>query len=259
MCPAVDRTAMVTGASRGIGAATARALPAAGARGVLAARDPAPPDRVADDITDAGGQVLLVRTDLTEEPRVVPAWRSPAPRRSPRRGRRQQRGRGPAAGHLPLGGNIILGAHRGRDARLPGGGSPQYVSPAQAGYRSAANSGVSRRTGADGGPKGSRTLCSIWQQRATRRLDPRRWSIDQGRPWWRAEARHRHRRRCRDIAAHGWFHRLSGDPSLNLSVPLGSRICPWQGRRGEHHRGGAAATSRPGRHRTGRACAARLR
>jgi NAD(P)-dependent dehydrogenase (short-subunit alcohol dehydrogenase family) len=43
MCPAVDRTAMVTGASRGIGAVTAGALPAAGARGVLAARDPAPP------------------------------------------------------------------------------------------------------------------------------------------------------------------------------------------------------------------------
>lgn len=77
MCPAVDRTAMVTGASRGIGAATARALPAAGARGVLAARDPAPPDRVADDITDAGGSPALdPYTAVVESRPAQPAERA---------------------------------------------------------------------------------------------------------------------------------------------------------------------------------------
>ena len=49
------RLAVVTGASRGIGAATAAAMAAAGAHVVLAARDREALDRVAGRIKDAGG------------------------------------------------------------------------------------------------------------------------------------------------------------------------------------------------------------
>ncbi len=58
------RLAVVTGASRGIGAATAEALAAAGARVVLAARDGDALDAVAARIRDAGGEATAVPTDV---------------------------------------------------------------------------------------------------------------------------------------------------------------------------------------------------
>jgi NAD(P)-dependent dehydrogenase (short-subunit alcohol dehydrogenase family) len=58
------RLAVVTGASRGIGAATAEALAAAGARVVVAARDRAALDGVARRIRDAGGDATPVPTDI---------------------------------------------------------------------------------------------------------------------------------------------------------------------------------------------------
>jgi NAD(P)-dependent dehydrogenase (short-subunit alcohol dehydrogenase family) len=58
------RLAVVTGASRGIGAATAEALAAAGARVVLAARDRAALEGVAGRIRDAGGEATAVPTDV---------------------------------------------------------------------------------------------------------------------------------------------------------------------------------------------------
>jgi NAD(P)-dependent dehydrogenase (short-subunit alcohol dehydrogenase family) len=58
------RLAVVTGASRGIGAATAEALAAAGARVVVAARDRAALDGVAGRIRDAGGEATPVATDV---------------------------------------------------------------------------------------------------------------------------------------------------------------------------------------------------
>jgi NAD(P)-dependent dehydrogenase (short-subunit alcohol dehydrogenase family) len=60
------RVALVTGASRGIGAATAEALGAAGARVVLAARDGGALEAVARRINDAGGQALAVPSDIAE-------------------------------------------------------------------------------------------------------------------------------------------------------------------------------------------------
>src|SRR5438309_8984476 len=60
------KTAIVTGASRGIGAATARALAAAGASVALAARDANALERVADEIIAAGGRALPVPTDIGE-------------------------------------------------------------------------------------------------------------------------------------------------------------------------------------------------
>ena len=59
------RLAVVTGASRGIGAATAEAIAAAGAHVVLAARDGEALDAVARSIRDAGGAATAVPTDVS--------------------------------------------------------------------------------------------------------------------------------------------------------------------------------------------------
>jgi NAD(P)-dependent dehydrogenase (short-subunit alcohol dehydrogenase family) len=59
------RTAVVTGASRGIGAATAEAIAAAGGRVVLAARDREALDGVVRRIRDAGGEAGAVATDVS--------------------------------------------------------------------------------------------------------------------------------------------------------------------------------------------------
>jgi NAD(P)-dependent dehydrogenase (short-subunit alcohol dehydrogenase family) len=60
------RTALVTGASRGIGAATAEALAAAGAHVVLAARTAAGLEAVEERIHAAGGSATIAPLDLTE-------------------------------------------------------------------------------------------------------------------------------------------------------------------------------------------------
>jgi short-subunit dehydrogenase len=59
------RTAIVTGASHGIGAAASCALGRAGASVVLAAADGPALDAVAEDISAAGGHAVVVATDLT--------------------------------------------------------------------------------------------------------------------------------------------------------------------------------------------------
>ena len=64
------RLAVVTGASRGIGAATATAVAAAGAHVVLAARDHQGLDGVAGRIKDAGGQATPRPTDVSDESAV---------------------------------------------------------------------------------------------------------------------------------------------------------------------------------------------
>jgi NAD(P)-dependent dehydrogenase (short-subunit alcohol dehydrogenase family) len=64
------RVALVTGASRGIGAATAVAVAAAGAHAVLAARDGRALDDVAGRIKEAGGQATPVPTDVSDEAAV---------------------------------------------------------------------------------------------------------------------------------------------------------------------------------------------
>lgn len=59
------RLALVTGASQGIGAATAEAIAAAGAHVVLAARNRDALDAVATRIRDAGGKATRVPTDVS--------------------------------------------------------------------------------------------------------------------------------------------------------------------------------------------------
>jgi NAD(P)-dependent dehydrogenase (short-subunit alcohol dehydrogenase family) len=60
------RVALVTGASKGIGAATAEAFAAAGAAVVLAARDAAALQDVAVGIQARGGRALAVSTDVAD-------------------------------------------------------------------------------------------------------------------------------------------------------------------------------------------------
>ena len=64
--PMRGRVALVAGASKGIGAATAEAFAAAGAAVVLGARDTAALESVASRIRSGGGQALAVRLDVTD-------------------------------------------------------------------------------------------------------------------------------------------------------------------------------------------------
>lgn len=66
MKPFEGQLALVTGASRGIGAATAEALAAAGAHVVLTGRDTKALEAVEDRIHAAGGSATIAPVDLTE-------------------------------------------------------------------------------------------------------------------------------------------------------------------------------------------------
>ncbi|WP_433219318.1 SDR family NAD(P)-dependent oxidoreductase [Dactylosporangium sp. CS-047395] len=60
------KVALVTGSSRGIGAATCRALAANGVRVAVNGRDVAAVDRVVSEITEAGGTALATVGDVTD-------------------------------------------------------------------------------------------------------------------------------------------------------------------------------------------------
>jgi NAD(P)-dependent dehydrogenase (short-subunit alcohol dehydrogenase family) len=64
--PLAGQTALVTGASRGIGAATAKALAAAGAHVILVARKVKALEEVEDAVHAAGGTSTIAPLDLTE-------------------------------------------------------------------------------------------------------------------------------------------------------------------------------------------------
>jgi len=66
--PLADRIALVTGASRGIGAATARALARAGAHVIAVARTVGGLEELDDAIRAAGGSATLVPADLKDFP-----------------------------------------------------------------------------------------------------------------------------------------------------------------------------------------------
>lgn len=68
--PLADQTIVVTGASSGIGLATARRAAAKGARVVLAARSGTALDDIAADIVREGGQAVAVGADVGEREQV---------------------------------------------------------------------------------------------------------------------------------------------------------------------------------------------
>ena len=65
------RIALVTGASRGIGAATAKAVAAAGAHVVLTARKARDLEAVEEAVHDAGGTATIAPMDLTESDSIA--------------------------------------------------------------------------------------------------------------------------------------------------------------------------------------------
>ena len=68
--PFDGKLALVTGASRGIGAATAEALAAAGAHVILTARSAAPLEQVEERIHQAGGSATIAPMDLNERENI---------------------------------------------------------------------------------------------------------------------------------------------------------------------------------------------
>lgn len=69
--PLAGKIAVVTGSSRGIGAATAKALAAAGAHVVLTARTARELEAIEEDIHQAGGTATIAPMDLTESDSIA--------------------------------------------------------------------------------------------------------------------------------------------------------------------------------------------
>lgn len=69
--PLAGRVALVTGASRGIGAATAKALAAAGAHVVITARKARDLEDVEEEVHQAGGSATIAPMDLTESDSIA--------------------------------------------------------------------------------------------------------------------------------------------------------------------------------------------
>ena len=66
------KVVVITGASSGLGEATARVLSAQGANVVLGARRVDRIQSLADELTGSGGKALAVATDVTERDQVKP-------------------------------------------------------------------------------------------------------------------------------------------------------------------------------------------
>lgn len=64
------RVALLTGAGRGIGAATAQTLAAEGASVAIADMDPGPAEETASEIGSAGGRAIAVQVDVTSAEQV---------------------------------------------------------------------------------------------------------------------------------------------------------------------------------------------
>jgi NADP-dependent 3-hydroxy acid dehydrogenase YdfG len=72
--PFLDKIAIVTGASVGIGRSTALALARRGAHIGLAARRTALLEQVAEEIRSLGREALVVTTDVSDQTRSTTWW-----------------------------------------------------------------------------------------------------------------------------------------------------------------------------------------
>lgn len=69
--PLTGKTALITGASRGLGKAIAIALAKAGARVILTARDLELLNQTAHTVRESGGHATVYKTDVTEEAQIL--------------------------------------------------------------------------------------------------------------------------------------------------------------------------------------------
>jgi len=69
-CDLSGQVAIVTGASSGIGAASAKALVSQGAKVTLAARRQERLNQVAREVTDLGGETLVIQTDVSQKTQI---------------------------------------------------------------------------------------------------------------------------------------------------------------------------------------------
>ncbi|MDP3998926.1 MAG: 3-oxoacyl-ACP reductase family protein [bacterium] len=69
-CDLSGQVAIITGASSGIGAASAKALARQGAKVTLAARREEKLTQIAQEITSSGGETLIVRTDVSQKSQI---------------------------------------------------------------------------------------------------------------------------------------------------------------------------------------------
>ena len=72
------RTALITGASRGIGKACALSIAAAGYRVVLAARSQSKLEEVAEEVRSPGGEAFVVEMDLANSASIAEAFKKTA-------------------------------------------------------------------------------------------------------------------------------------------------------------------------------------
>ena len=106
MASALEGTvALVTGASSGIGAATARQLSATGAAVALAARRKDRLETLANEIGDTGGTALVIECDVNKQEEATVAVKQTVSERPSRHTRQQCRRDAPR----PSGGRSVAG------------------------------------------------------------------------------------------------------------------------------------------------------
>ena len=195
--PLASRIALVTGASRGIGYATARALAKAGAHVVAVARTQGGLEELDDEIRNDGGSATLVPLNLTDFDGI--ARLGAALQRTPRQARhsrRQCRRRRPVLAARPYRAEAVErrdGRQRHRELSADPLHGAAAASKSDAGRAVFVTSGAANKARAYLGPYAAskaalETLVRVWANETAIDADPRQ--PVQSRPDPHAHARH---------------------------------------------------------------------